>query len=169
LTKLRSGTIRGLPARSCIPCLSGIRKWNIRRTTPGTEAEARIAVGGIFGLDHLLNLEAGAKGMLAEGKREVVKVGASRLRSPYGSLPAPKPVVASASQCPACARRGRSQRHTRPSSRTSKRSRRPDCRQNRRSRLRVDGALRIGKLQFVDDLRRDAQVRLPTTFLAGVL
>ncbi len=47
-----------------------------RKSPPGVEGEVWLAVHSILGLDHLLDLEADAKGLPAEIEREVVKVGA---------------------------------------------------------------------------------------------
>ena len=47
-----------------------------QEVSPGVEAEAGLAVHRVFRLDHLLNLEAGAKRVLAEVEGKVVEVGA---------------------------------------------------------------------------------------------
>src|SRR6202012_275490 len=45
-----------------------------QEVAPVVKAEARLAVDSIFGLDHLLDLEAGTQSVFAQVKREVVEV-----------------------------------------------------------------------------------------------
>ena len=64
-----------------------------QEVAPGVEAEARLAVHRVFGLDHLLNLEADAQRVLAEVEGEIVEVGAVEVALLPGAEPALKPVT----------------------------------------------------------------------------